>query len=131
MSWTCINCEATNDYGATNCVVCGYERYFSISEVNQLLEKQGGQPLDDKKMQRSIKRASADNKKLRQDNKNLIYKIHQLQEFYEKYHPQQQELERRSEQLLKTNTQLKIWLAILLLALFFFLFAKTSVQFQF
>jgi predicted nuclease with TOPRIM domain len=131
LAWNCINCESANDYSRTTCEVCGYERYFSVSEVNQLLQTQVESPDEFKKIQSSFKRASTDNKKLRQENKDLSQKMKDLQKFYDSHHLNQQELEVANTQLRQMNLKLKIWLTIGVLVLLFFILAKVNIQISF
>lgn len=131
MSWNCINCEAANDHHTTHCEVCGYERYYSISEVNNLLQSQQERPSDTKKREANYKRATTNNKKLRKENKELIEKMEELEDFHENYSQDMKVLESNVFSLKKINLQLKIWLAIALLTILFFVLAKVSVHISF
>jgi DNA-binding transcriptional MerR regulator len=131
VAWNCINCEAANDYSRTSCEVCGYERYFSVSEVNELLQTQQDSPDEFKKIQTNFKRASTDNKKLRQEKKDLIKKMQDLQHFYDTHATHTQEMEDEVIQYQKMNLKLKIWLAIGAIVLLFFVLAKVSISISF
>lgn len=125
MRWTCLNCESVNNHEGSMCEVCGYERYFSIDEVKDILKDNTGKDLpvnetqekDLKKLQANLKRANTVNKKLRQENKTLTRQLKELE-------PAQSKLNLIQEQvytLRKMNLRLKIWFAfsfILLLVLF-------------
>jgi DNA-binding transcriptional MerR regulator len=131
VAWNCINCESANDYSRTACEVCGYERYFSVSEVNELLQTQQDSPDEFKKIQTNFKRASTDNKKLRQEKKDLVKKMQDLQHFYDNHAALTQQLEEAVNQYQKMNLRLKIWLAMGAIALLFFILAKVSISISF
>jgi regulator of replication initiation timing len=131
MAWTCINCEASNDYNASTCEVCGMERYFSISEVNDLLKMQELEPNDIKKIQTNFKRASTENKNLRQKNKELSQRMSDLESFQTKHKPEMQRLEKQVEHLHLWNKRWKIAIVVSGIAILFFLLAKITVTIQF
>lgn len=81
MSWNCINCEAANDYHHNRCEVCGYERYFSVSEVNMLLQKKDEDPSELKKLKTTYKRNNTITKKLREENREIQSQVTDLQKF--------------------------------------------------
>lgn len=128
MAWNCINCESANDYDRSVCEVCGYERYFSISEVQDILQSQAEDPSEVKKLQASNKRAATVNKKLRKENKDLQGQMEALQEFYNTYHDNVNTLEEDNYLLRKSNLRLKIWLAIAGVVTLFFALARVSIQ---
>lgn len=131
MTWNCINCEAANDYSHTRCEVCGYERYFSISEVNELIKSQEEDPSDVKKIQSSYKRINTVNKKIRQENKELMDKLDELQEFHDTYGGEMKALEDSVVNLRKSNLRLKIWLTVAGLLVLFLVLARVTVQVNF
>lgn len=131
MTWNCINCESANDLHTNTCVVCGYERYFSISEVNDLLDQQKIAPTEIKKIQANYKRINTINKKLRQENKDMIGKMEELQDFHDQYSDQVESLRNQVRIFSQSNLRLKIWLLISALALLFFILAKVKVSIQF
>jgi DNA repair exonuclease SbcCD ATPase subunit len=131
MAWTCINCEASNDYHASTCEVCGMERYFSISEVNDLLKMQELDPSELKKIQTNFKRASTENKNLRQKNKELAQHIHDLEQFKEKHNPKIQQLEKQIKHLHQWNVRWKTAIALSGIAILFFVLAKITITIQF
>ncbi len=131
MAWNCINCESANDYSRTTCEVCGYERYFSISEVNQMIEQEQEAPTEIKKVQANFKRASTTNKKLRKENKDLIEKMEELQDFHDHYGEDMRQMEATVQNLKKNNLRLRIWLTVAALVVLFFILAKVSVQISF
>lgn len=128
MAWNCINCESANDYDRDVCDVCGYERYFSISEVRDILEHQQGEPSELKKLQANNKRATTVNKKLRKENKELQEQMEALQEFYNNYKDNVNTLEEENHLVRRSNLRLKIWLFIAALVVIFFTLARVSVQ---
>ncbi|MCS6796319.1 MAG: zinc finger protein [Raineya sp.] len=67
MSWLCISCETVNYEDSRECIVCGTERYYSLSEVKNLLENHP----EIKPLQEQIKKLSQQNKWLQTRNKNL------------------------------------------------------------
>jgi peptidoglycan hydrolase CwlO-like protein len=131
MSWNCINCESANDLNTVYCEVCGYERYFSIGEVNELLENQQATPSDIKKVEANFKRTSTANKKLRQENKELIQKMTSLQEFYDHHESNIKAFQNEIAQLKKWRLNLKIWLTIAGFLILFFLLARVSIVISF
>ncbi|GAB4395195.1 MAG: hypothetical protein OHK0053_00850 [Microscillaceae bacterium] len=131
MAWNCINCESANDYQSVHCEVCGYERYFSIREVNALLAEQAEEPSDVKKVQASYKRVNTVNKKLRQDNKELQDKISDLQRFYDRYAHEVDRREQALRQIRAQNRRLGIGMVISGLLVLLFLLARVKVEFIF
>ncbi|MEO1653443.1 MAG: hypothetical protein AAFU64_07865 [Bacteroidota bacterium] len=131
MTWNCINCESANDLNTNTCEVCGYERYFSISEVNELLDQQKIAPTEIKKIQSNYKRINTINKKLRQENKDMVDKMEDLQEFHDQYSDQMEMLKNQVKIFAQGNLRLKIWLAVSVLALLFFILAKVQISVQF
>jgi uncharacterized protein YlxW (UPF0749 family) len=131
MAWTCINCEASNDYNASTCEVCGMERYFSISEVNDLLKMQELEPSELKKIQTNFKRASTENKNLRQKNKELAQRMTDLENFQVKFKPEVQRLEKQVEHLHLWNKRWKITVVVGGIVILFFILAKITVTIQF
>ena len=131
LSWNCINCESANDYNHTKCEVCGYDRYYSIQEVNDLLKSQQESPTDIKKIQTNYKRVNTVNKKIRQENKELLQKMDELQDFHDNYSDDMQLLEDNVQELRKSNLRLKIWLTISGIIILFFILAKVSVTINF
>lgn len=131
MTWNCINCESANDFHHTHCEVCGYERYYSIREVNELIESQQKSPTEIKKIQTSYKRINTVNKKIRQENKELMEKLDELQDFYDNYSNDMNALEESIQFLRKSNLRLKIWLTISGIIILFFVLARVSVQINF
>ena len=131
MAWNCINCESANDFSRNSCEVCGYERYYSITEVNQLLEYQQESPSDVKKVEANYKRANTNNKKLRQENKELNSQMQELQDFYDNYNDEMKAMESEVNFFRKTNLRLKIWLTVAIFVILFLIFAKVSVLITF
>ena len=107
------------------------ERYFSISEVNDLLKMQELEPTEIKKIQTSFKRASTENKNLRQKNKELAQHIHDLESFKEKHKPTMQQFENQVKHLHQWNVRWKTAVAVSGIVILFFLLAKITVTIQF
>lgn len=125
MSWNCINCEAANDYHHNRCEVCGYERYFSVSEVNVLLQEQEGEPTELKKLQASYKRSNTINKRLRDENKEMQSQLADLQKFKDTF---EHELKSRQEELLRLRKRVFYFKISLVMSFLVFLFlALTKV----
>ena len=131
MAWTCINCEASNDYSASVCEVCGIERYFSISEVNDLLKMQELEPSEIKKIQTNFKRASTENKNLRQKNKELNQRMNELETFYDQHKPEMKRLQDQVTHLHQWNLRWKTAVAVSGLAILFLILAKITVSISF
>jgi DNA-binding transcriptional MerR regulator len=131
MAWNCINCESANDFNVTICDVCGTERYFSISEVNELLRMQDLSPTEIKKIQTNFKKTSTENKKLRQNNKELAQKMQDLQNFYDTHATQVETLTEHVQFLQKTNFRWRTALVITGLIALFFVLARVTVHIQF
>lgn len=128
LSWNCINCESANDMSSVYCEVCGYERYFSISEVNEMLEFQQESPTDAKKTQTNLKRASTENKKLRDKNKELVDEMQELRDFYNNYSDDAARMKTQTQTLQKMNLRLKIWLMISGFVILFLILLKVTIQ---
>ncbi|GAB4134244.1 MAG: hypothetical protein OHK0045_23290 [Raineya sp.] len=75
MSWLCLNCETVNFDAENRCIVCGEERYYSASEVKQLLENHP----ETKSLREQVKKISTQNKWLQTRNKNLTQENKNLQ----------------------------------------------------
>lgn len=75
MSWLCLNCETVNFDAEPKCIVCGEERYYSSSEVRQLLENHP----ETKSLREQNKKLTTQNKWLQTRNKNLTQENKQLQ----------------------------------------------------
>lgn len=75
MSWLCLNCETVNFDAEPKCIVCGEERYYSASEVRQLLENHP----ETKSLREQNKKLNTQNKWLQTRNKNLTQENKQLQ----------------------------------------------------
>jgi|GEM_PF-3493511 len=131
MAWTCINCEASNDYSASVCEVCGIERYFSISEVNDLLKGQELEPNEIKKIQTSFKRASTENKNLRQKNKELAQRMSDLTSFQDTYKPEMKRLQAQVTHLHQWNKRWKMTIVFSGVAILFLLLAKITISVSF
>lgn len=134
MRWTCLNCESVNNHEGSMCEVCGYERYFSIDEVKDILKDNTGKDLpvnetqekDLKKLQANLKRANTVNKKLRQENKTLTRQLKELE-------PAQSKLNLIQEQvytLRKMNLRLKIWFVFSFILLLVLLMVKMKVSIE-
>lgn len=131
MGWNCINCESANDDSVTECLVCGYERYFSVTEVNEFFEQMKASPTEIKKIETNFKRASTTNKKLRKENKELLKEMEELQDFHDNYNHNVQNMEEQLQRVRKSNLQLKILLVISTLIILFFFFVKVDIDFIF
>ncbi len=131
MAWTCINCEASNDYSASVCEVCGIERYFSISEVNDLLKTQELEPSEIKKIQTSFKRASTENKNLRQKNKEMGQRMSDLELFHDKHKPEIKRLQVQVAHLHQWNLRWKTVIVLSGITILFFVLAKITVTISF
>ncbi|WP_299453124.1 hypothetical protein [uncultured Microscilla sp.] len=116
------------------CEVCGYERYFSIDEVKDILKENGGSDLiinenqekDFKKLQANLKRASTVNKKLRKENKDLTRQVKDME-------PAQSKLNLLQEQLYsikRMNLRLKIWFAFSFIFILVLLMVKLKISFE-
>lgn len=134
MRWTCLNCESVNNHDGSMCEVCGYERYFSIDEVKDILKENGGAELainenqekDFKKLQANLKRASTVNKKLRKENKELSRQVKDME-------PAQSKLNLLQEQLYsvkRMNLRLKIWFAFSFIFILVLLMVKLKISFE-
>ncbi len=134
MRWTCLNCESVNSHEGSMCEVCGYERYFSIDEVKDILKENGGSDLiinenqekDFKKLQANLKRASTVNKKLRKENKDLTRQVKDME-------PAQSKLNLLQEQLYsikRMNLRLKIWFAFSFIFILVLLMVKLKISFE-
>ncbi|MFN3316768.1 MAG: hypothetical protein ACK40K_08150 [Raineya sp.] len=75
MSWLCLNCETVNFDAENKCIVCNEERYYSSSEVKQLLENHP----ETKALREQVKKLNTQNKWLQTRNKNLTQENKQLQ----------------------------------------------------
>lgn len=135
MRWTCLNCESVNNHEGSMCEVCGYERYFSIDEVKDILKENGGKELkldesqdkDFKKLQANLKRASTVNKKLRKENKELNRQVKDMEPAQSKYNLLQDQL----YTLKKMNLRLKIWFAFSFVLLLVLLMVKMKISIEF
>jgi DNA repair exonuclease SbcCD ATPase subunit len=130
MAWNCINCETNNDYNNSTCEVCATERYFSISEVNDLLKIQELEPTEVKKIQTNFKRASTENKNLRQKNKEISQHLKDLEQFKEKHKPEMAKMEAQIAHLHQWNVRWKVSVIIGAVAILFLLLFKVSITFS-
>ncbi|HAS42355.1 MAG TPA: hypothetical protein DCS93_17895 [Microscillaceae bacterium] len=136
MRWTCLNCESVNDHEGNICEVCGYERYFSIDEVKDILKDNSrgkdilineDQEKDLKKLQANLKRASTVNKKLRQENKKMTHQLKELEPAQSKLHLMQAQI----FSLKKMNLRLKIWFAFSFVLILVLLMIKMKLSIEF
>ena len=136
MRWTCLNCESVNDHEGNICEVCGYERYFSIDEVKDLLKDNNlgkevlmseEQEKDLKKLQANLKRASTVNKKLRQENKKMTRQLKELEPAQSKLHLMQAQI----FSLKKMNLRLKIWFAFSFVLILVLMMIKMKLSIEF
>ncbi len=136
MRWTCLNCESVNDHEGNICEVCGYERYFSVDEVKDLLKDNNlgkevlmseEQEKDLKKLQANLKRASTVNKKLRQENKKMTRQLKELEPAQSKLHLMQAQI----FSLKKMNLRLKIWFAFSFVLILVLMMIKMKLSIEF
>ena len=136
MRWTCLNCESVNDHEGNICEVCGYERYFSVDEVKDILKDNSmgkdilineDQEKDLKKLQANLKRASTVNKKLRQENKKMTQQLKELEPAQSKLHLMQAQI----FSLKKMNLRLKIWFAFSFVLILVLLMIKMKLSIEF
>lgn len=136
MRWTCLNCESVNDHEGNICEVCGYERYFSVDEVKDILKDNSkgkellvseDQEKDLKKLQSNLKRASTVNKKLRQENKTLTRQLKELEPAQSKLNLMNQHI----VSLRKMNLRLKIWFAFSFVLILVLLMIKMKISIEF
>ena len=100
MSWLCLNCETVNFDAENKCIVCGEERYYSTSEVKQLLENHP----ETKALREQAKKLSTQNKWLQTRNKNLTQENKQLQADLEYQSLNTQKKQNNTENIFEVST---------------------------
>ncbi len=131
MSWNCINCEAANDYHHNRCDVCGYERYFSVSEVNMLLQKKDEDPSELKKLKTTYKRNNTITKKLREENREIQTQMADLQKFKDTF---DHELTNKQSQIIRLKNKgfyYKLSLVGAFFVILFLILTQVNIEIQF
>lgn len=131
MSWNCINCEAANDYHHNRCEVCGYERYFSVSEVNMLLQKKDEDPSELKKLKTTYKRNNTITKKLREENREIQSQITDLQKFKDTFDYEVISKQKEIVRLKNKGFYYKLSLVIAFFIILFLVLTQVNIEIKF
>lgn len=131
MSWNCINCEAANDYHHNRCEVCGYERYFSVSEVNMLLQKKDEDPSELKKLKTTYKRNNTITKKLREENREIQSQVTDLQKFKDTFDYEVISKQKEIVRLKNKGFYYKLSLVIAFFIILFLVLTQVNIEIKF
>lgn len=131
LSWNCINCEAANDYHHNRCEVCGYERYFSVSEVNMLLQKKDEDPSELKKLKTTYKRNNTITKKLREENREIQSQVTDLQKFKDTFDYEVISKQKEIVRLKNKGFYYKLSLVIAFFIILFLVLTQVNIEIKF